>query len=69
MKQHLGDGVYVEIDRGMIKLTTDDGTGPTNTIYLELEVYHALVMWTRSHLVTKPHDDGARFVIELKEQC
>lgn len=42
MKQYLGDGVYVEIERGMLKLTTDDGTGPDNTIYLEPTVYCAL---------------------------
>lgn len=47
MKQYLGDSVYVEIERGMIKLTTDNGLGPNNTIYLELEVYEALVSWVK----------------------
>jgi hypothetical protein len=41
-KVYLGDSVYVEIERGMIKLTTDNGAGPSNTIYLEPEVLAAL---------------------------
>src|SRR5574338_372052 len=34
-KHYLGDGAYVEIDHGMIKLTTSDGYSDTNTIYLD----------------------------------
>jgi hypothetical protein len=34
-KSFLGDDVYVEIERGKIKLTTGDGLETTNTIYLE----------------------------------
>lgn len=41
-KRYLGDSVYVEIENGMIKLTTENGFGPTNTIYLELEVFDFL---------------------------
>ena len=44
-KAYLGDSVYVEIENGMLKLTTDNGDGPTNTIYLEIEVYSALVQY------------------------
>jgi len=46
-KQYLGDSVYVEFEheRGMLKLTTDNGEGPSNTIYLEAEVYAALVKY------------------------
>lgn len=43
MKRYLGDSVYVEEERGMLKLTTDNGMGPSNTIYLEPDVYSALV--------------------------
>ena len=43
MKQYIGDSVYLEVERGMLKLTTDEGLGPTNTIYLEPEVYTSLV--------------------------
>lgn len=42
-KQYLGDSVYVEWDGVMFKLTTDNGEGPTNAIFLEPEVVAALV--------------------------
>lgn len=48
MKVYLGDSVYAEIESGMIKLTTDNGNGPSNTIYLEYEVYLALVEFVRA---------------------
>jgi len=42
-KEYLGNGVYVEINEfGQIVLTTEYGNGPTNTIYMEPEVYAAL---------------------------
>lgn len=41
-KEYLGDGVYAEIEAGMIKLTTEDGDETQNTIFLEVEVYEAL---------------------------
>lgn len=41
-KDYIGDSVYVEIEDGMIKLTTENGMGPSNTIYLEPNVYDAL---------------------------
>lgn len=44
-KRYLGDGVYAEIESGMIKLTTEDGVSVTNTIFLEVEVYRALVQY------------------------
>lgn len=44
-KAYLGDGVYVDIEDGMIKLTTEDGYRATNTIYLEGGVYAALVRY------------------------
>ena len=46
-KIYLGDGVHAEMERGMIKLTTDEGEGTTNTIYLEAEVYSLLTMWVK----------------------
>lgn len=45
MKMYLGDGVYVDVERGMLKLTTENGISTTNTIYLEPEVYEALVQY------------------------
>lgn len=46
-KRYLGDAVYAAIDtyRGMVVLTTEDGYGPTNTIYLEPEVVKAFELW------------------------
>jgi hypothetical protein len=41
-KEYLGDSVYAEIDNGMIKIYLDNGHGPSDTIYLELEVIDAL---------------------------
>jgi hypothetical protein len=43
MKVYLGDGVYAEFDEGRLVLTTEDGISVTNTIYLENEVYNALL--------------------------
>lgn len=45
MKTYLGDAVYAELEDGMIKLTTEYGEGPTNTVYLEPEIYEALQRW------------------------
>ena len=42
MKEYLGDGVYVEFDGFMVILTTENGAGPSNVIYLEPEVVQAL---------------------------
>ena len=43
-KQYLGDSVYAEHDGFSIMLTTRNGDGPpSNIIYLEPEVYKALV--------------------------
>lgn len=47
-KVYLGDAVYAEIDRGMVKLTVNYGRGPTETIYLEPEVLKALHDWLES---------------------
>lgn len=41
-KTYLGDSVYAEFDGSGYMLTTENGLGPTNTIYLEPEVVHAL---------------------------
>jgi hypothetical protein len=51
-KEYLGDAVYAEIDNLMVKLTTEDGDGPepTNTIYLEPEVYQALLLYVAKRI-------------------
>jgi len=57
-KQYLGDSVYAELERGMLKLTTDNGMGPNNIIFLEPEVYTALVQYV-SRTVLVPQQDGS----------
>jgi hypothetical protein len=56
-KTYLGDSVYVEVqqfDQGDERyiLTTENGAGPSNTIYLEPETMAALIrfvdIWTKS---------------------
>jgi hypothetical protein len=44
-KTYLGDSVYATFDNYGIELTTENGlpTDPSNTIYLDLSVYRALV--------------------------
>lgn len=42
-KEYLGDSVYVEVELEMLKLTTENGEGSTNTIYLEVYTYRNLV--------------------------
>lgn len=45
MKKYLGDSVYVDVDRGALVLTTENGFGPSNTIILESEIYDALIAY------------------------
>lgn len=53
-KEYLGDSVYIEVEDGMFKITTEDGIRATNTIFFEPEVYHALVRYaTRVFEATK----------------
>lgn len=56
-KEYLGDAVYVDIERGMLKLTTEDGYRTTNEIYLEPEVYEALLRY-----VEQQEDNPPRWV-------
>jgi hypothetical protein len=44
-KQYLGDSVYVEIENERLKLTTDNGEGPSNTIYIDYTVWQALLAY------------------------
>lgn len=46
-KTYLGDSVYVDIEDGMVILTTDNGypDDPRNVIYLEPEVLEALMQF------------------------
>lgn len=46
-KRYIGDGVYVEDQGFHIVLTTEDGMGASNTIYLEDVVALNLVRFLR----------------------
>lgn len=50
---YLGDSVYAEFDGFGIILTTNNGSGPTNTIYLEPATYHGLTKFVEQ-LQCKP---------------
>lgn len=47
-KQYLGDSVYVEVENGMLKLTTENGEETSNTIFMEEEVYDNLVKYVNT---------------------
>jgi hypothetical protein len=49
-KVYLGDSVYAELESGMIKLTTENGFGASNIIYLEPEVFDALTLFVARRL-------------------
>lgn len=50
-KEYLGDSVYAEVNEfGQLVLTTENGHGPSNTIYLEPEVYDALIRYAQGRL-------------------
>ena len=41
-KIYLGDSVYVQVECGMLRLTTENGFGTSNEIFLEPEVFENL---------------------------
>lgn len=43
MKSYLGDSVYIESDGFGFTLTTENGFGPSNTIYMEDQVVSAFM--------------------------
>lgn len=53
-KRYLGDGVYAAHDGYALCLTTEDGVSTTNEIYLEPEVYAALVAYVAALQVGQP---------------
>jgi hypothetical protein len=55
VKQYLGDSVYAEFDGYSIKLTTENGYGPSNTIWLEPNVVLALEAY-RKRFFRGAHD-------------
>ena len=47
-KVYIGDSVYADFDGYHVILTTENGAGPDNTIYLEPRVFDALVTYVGS---------------------
>ncbi len=41
-ERYLGDSVYAEVQDGMIKLTTNNGYGANNVIFMDPTVFEAL---------------------------
>jgi hypothetical protein len=58
-KRYLGDGVYVAVERGMLKLTAENGIEATDTIYLEPEVFRALRVYYEEAVEATLADDDA----------
>jgi hypothetical protein len=56
-KVYLGDSVYADFDGYHVVLTTGNGFGPSNTIYLEPAVLAALLKYAESVLKPSPEAD------------
>jgi len=54
-KVYLGDAVYADYDGVGLTLTTEDGVSATNTIYLEPEVWVALLEYVKALKGRKSH--------------
>jgi hypothetical protein len=51
-KQYIGDGVYVEVENGMLKLTTKRAGGPLfyeDTIFMERPVFAEFVKYAKAY--------------------
>jgi hypothetical protein len=48
-KAYLGDSVYADIENGTVKLTTENGFGASNTIFLEPDVIRLFIMYLADH--------------------
>lgn len=57
MKTYIGDSIYAEVVHDQLKLTTENGEGPTNTIYFDPEIWDSLVIWVRSLNKEREHFD------------
>lgn len=51
IKEYIGDSVYVEIDSGMLKLTTENEVRVSDEIFLELHVYLNLVNYANKWFI------------------
>lgn len=51
LKSYLGDSVYAESDGMFIRLTTENGMGPSNVILLDQDTIDALIKYIRVVIV------------------
>jgi hypothetical protein len=51
-KKYLGDSVYAEVVDENIRLTTENGEGPTNIIWLDVETFSALMKFVDEEVGT-----------------
>lgn len=60
MKEYLGDSVYAESDNsgGIVLTTENDSSGPSNTIYMEPQVFKALMLF-QVRIQTKRLEDNS----------
>jgi len=70
-KQYLGDSVYVDRNQyGQLVLTTENGMGASNTIYLEPEVYQALKSYVdRPRSTVSGINNYLQVPIEEDDEC
>ena len=47
-KRYIGDGVYADVENGQLILTTENGISVTNLIFIEPEVWSALLEFVES---------------------
>ncbi len=59
MKEYLGDGVYADFDGEHIVLTAENGTTATDTVYLNREVFEALVGYEKRLRGGKDEETGS----------
>jgi hypothetical protein len=57
-KEYIGDSVYADIENGMIKLTTENGFGASNTIYLEENVLMSLTDYVQRQIELRLKERG-----------
>lgn len=55
-KQYIGDSVYADYDGYHVILTTNNGMGDTNTIYLDESTYHNLRRYVQATTGVKPEE-------------
>jgi len=69
MKEYLGDSVYAEMVSGGILLTTNNGKGPSNVIFLDPEVLTAFNRFAKNADPYQAMYDTAAASCKCTEPC